>query len=220
MPYGNTSIYYSAGSDSPNLAAITVLQETSMKARIVQQFATVAARDAAFAGILAEGAVGCKAYIVDRAGHCSYVKKVGGAYGWTWDPQQNIITLATRPSAAAVTGAGTPVAIINAAAVTLPPGNRLIRVDAATIAGNANAFGGGIVQPRAYVSGTNIPDGERWLQGAPVGGGYQYTLSRSFLKVCSGTVQFELYGIGVNGPDNVNFSSSTLTVIDCGPCDF
>jgi hypothetical protein len=88
------------------------------------------------------------------------------------------------------------------------------------LAGNTNSFpGGAIGQPRAYVVGTNIPDGESWLLGAPVGGGYQYTLSRSFSKVCSGSVQFQLYGLGAGPSDNVNFSASSLTVIDCGPCD-
>lgn len=219
MAYGNTSVYYAAGTDAANVPAVSAALELSIRDRIVQQFASVSARDAAFATDITNGAVGMKCYIVDRAGHCSYVKKSGGAYGWVWDPQQNLLVNATRALPAAVTGAASPVVVIAAAPISLPPGNRLIRVEAATVAGNANTFGGAIVQPRAYVDGTNIPDGERWLQGAPVGGAYEFTVSRGWWKLCSGTVQFQLYGLGVNDADNVRFSSSSLVVIDCGPSD-
>lgn len=203
--------------DDPDLAAIWLETVTSFYTRVNNYAATTSAANTLAAAMTSGEKLGTRQWVDDRKGWRTW-----DGSRWLWEPQNNLLAEGTRSFGPAVTGAGSPQAIILTPTVTLPPGNRRVRIVAATLAGNANGGGGAITQARAYISGTNmlgLADANTWLQAAPIGGAFDATVSNTWEFTVSGTCKWDMYGVGVGASDNVIFKASRIVITDLGPTD-
>lgn len=153
-------------------------------------------------------------WVDSRGGFCYWDPTSGD---WEWVSVHRKVTGGTRASAAD-SASITPGAVIPLAPVALPPGNRLLHIEASGVIQNLQPISG-TAQGRLFVT-PGLPDGDSWLQSPILAPLEQITVSRPWYVVASGTVQFQLYGLMVQGTaSGVRFTNTWIQVFDEGPCD-
>lgn len=208
---GSTGITIWAAGDTASIHGASAAQEASLRNRIVATFGDVTARDAAYTGLTGAQKAGIICWIVNRGAHCYFDFT---SNNWQWLSVHRKVAGGIRASAAnsaSIVGGQ----IIPCAAVTLPPGNRLLHITASSVVTNLSTTGTNT--GRAYVTG--LGDGDNWLQ-VSLAPAQQSSVSRQWYEVKSGTVQYELWGLQSTGDaSGVRFANSWIQVFDLGACD-
>lgn len=214
MPvFGNTGGYIATGSDGVNVPAVTVGIEAQWWTKVVGNFATLAARDAAYSSLTLLNRRGILCWVDETKGHYSH-----DGTGWRPLGLNHEILDGSRAAAADSTGPTTS-DIILGSSITLPAGNRRLMIIASsnvTALTNIGSF------PRVIVAGPGISATEGYMQSAALPfAGAAATVSRVWRPVVSGTVAYTMRGMDGHptAPAAVRFTDSILHVTDLGTAD-
>lgn len=199
-------VYIADGTGDGNVPAVTLAQANTLFSRIVNYYVDTAERDAAAAGMNS----------TEKFGTVCWVGSVKSYFYWDGDSWESLATtkaFTTTRTAIAETASVTPAEILSNT-VALPPGNRLVEINASCNV-LAVATGAGW-KPSAYVTGQNLAFG---LMGQrTLASGETDTLSRApWWLTCSGTVTFKVFMLNTAGTGVCRFSDVFLNVIDHGP---